>query len=94
MADSAGCGTELARKIDINPNSYTTREQFMHWIVRTLYLEGNGNAVVYPDTRAGIITGPEPDSTGAGVVHSGRLGVQSHHLTARSMPQTRSCILY
>lgn len=46
---------ELARKIDINPNQYTTREQFIHWIVRTLYLEGNGNAVVYPDTRAGII---------------------------------------
>ena len=27
---------ELSRKIDINPNSYTTREQFIHWIVRTL----------------------------------------------------------
>ena len=38
---------ELSRKIDINPNSYTTREQFMHWIVRTLSLEGHGNAVVY-----------------------------------------------
>ena len=53
---------ELARKIDINPNSYTTREQFMHWIVRTLYLEGNGNAVVYPDTRAGIIRDLNPVS--------------------------------
>lgn len=51
---------ELARKIDIEPNSYTTREQFIHWIVRTLYLEGNGNAVVYPDSRAGIIRDLNP----------------------------------
>lgn len=51
---------ELSRKIDINPNSYTTREQFMHWIVRTLYLEGNGNAVVYPNTRAGILRDLNP----------------------------------
>ena len=45
----------LARKIDIDPNSYTTREQFIHWVVRTMYLEGNGNAVVWPYTRAGNI---------------------------------------
>ena len=51
---------ELSRKIDINPNSYTTREQFIHWIVRTLYLEGNGNAVVWPNTRAGIIRDLDP----------------------------------
>ena len=51
---------ELARKIDIEPNSYTTREQFVHWIVRTMYLEGNGNAVVYPDSRAGIIRDLNP----------------------------------
>lgn len=51
---------ELSRKIDINPNRYTTRAGFIHWIVRTLYLEGNGNAVVYPDTRAGIIRDLNP----------------------------------
>ena len=51
---------ELSRKIDINPNSYTTREQFIHWIVRNLYLEGNGNAVVWPNTRAGIIRDLNP----------------------------------
>lgn len=45
----------LARKIDIDPYRYTTREQFIHWIVRTMYLEGNGNAVVWPYTRAGVI---------------------------------------
>lgn len=51
---------ELSRKIDISPNSYTTREQFIHWVVRTLYLEGNGNAVVWPNTRAGIIRDLNP----------------------------------
>lgn len=50
----------LSRKIDINPNSYTTREQFIHWIVRTLYLEGNGNAVVYPNSRSGYIRDLNP----------------------------------
>lgn len=55
----------LARKIDIEPNEYSTREQFVHWIVRTMYLEGNGNAVVYPESRAGYIRNlnPIPPST-------------------------------
>ena len=51
---------ELSRKIDINPNENMTRAQFIHWIVRTLYLEGNGNAVVWPNTRAGIIRDLQP----------------------------------
>lgn len=51
---------ELSRKIDIAPNRYTTREQFVHWIVRTLYLEGNGNAVVWPNTKNGIIQDLNP----------------------------------
>ena len=73
---------ELSRKIDIDPNSYTTREQFVQWIVRTLYLEGNGNAVVWPNTRAGIIrdltpippalTSFMPDGWGYRVVIDGR----------------------
>ena len=73
---------ELSRKIDIDPNSYTTREQFIQWIVRTLYLEGNGNAVVWPNTRAGIIrdltpippalTSFIPDGWGYRVVIDGR----------------------
>ena len=73
---------ELARKIDVNPNANMTREQFMHWIVRTLYLEGNGNAVVWPQTRAGILrdlqpippalTSFTPDGWGYRVVIDGR----------------------
>lgn len=51
---------ELSRKLDINPNRYMTRAAFVHWIVRTLYLEGNGNAVVWPRTRAGILQDLQP----------------------------------
>lgn len=53
---------ELSRKIDINPNQYMTRAAFIHWIVRTMYLEGNGNAVVWPKTRRGIIQDLNPVS--------------------------------
>lgn len=46
---------ELSRKVDINPNSNMTRSAFIQWIIRTLMLDGNGNAVVYPQTRRGIL---------------------------------------
>ena len=44
---------DMARRLDVNPNPYMTRAAFMEWIVRTLYLEGNGNAVVWPVTEGG-----------------------------------------
>ena len=46
---------ELARKVDIDPCSTMTRSTFVAWIVRTLMLEGNGNCVVYPQTRRGLL---------------------------------------
>lgn len=46
---------ELSRKIDINPNSYMGRSNFVQWIVKTMFLGGDGNAVVWPSTRAGYI---------------------------------------
>lgn len=51
---------ELSRKVDINPNQYMTRSAFVQWIVRTMLLEGDGNAVVYPCTRGGILRDLQP----------------------------------
>lgn len=51
---------ELSRKVDINPNSNMTRSAFVHWIVKTLMLDGNGNAVVWPETSRGILRDLNP----------------------------------
>jgi len=45
----------LSEVVDIRPNRYMTRSNFVHWIIRTLYLEGNGNSVVYPFTEGGYL---------------------------------------
>ena len=51
---------ELSRKVDIDPNQYMTRSAFVQWIVKTMMLDGNGNAVVYPETRRGILRDLRP----------------------------------
>lgn len=51
---------ELSRKIDINPNNNMTRSAFVQWIVRTLFLDGDGNAVVYPKSSRGILKNLNP----------------------------------
>lgn len=45
----------LSRKVDITPNRYMTRMTLISYIVRTLLLEGNGNAVVVPRTKDGFL---------------------------------------
>lgn len=46
---------ELSRKVDIYPNEYMTRKTFMSSVIRSLLLEGDGNAVVLPDYRNGYL---------------------------------------
>lgn len=46
----------MSRLVDIEPNHYMNRSNFIQWIVRTLYLEGRGNAVVWPRTDRGTLT--------------------------------------
>lgn len=47
----------LSRKIDIEVNGIQTRTALMSSIVRTLLLEGAGNAIVWPKTEGGLIEG-------------------------------------
>lgn len=51
---------ELSRKMDINPYSNMTRSLFIQWIVVTMYLYGDGNAVVYPQFRRGYLRDLKP----------------------------------
>lgn len=51
---------ELSRKIDINPNENMTRTTFIQWIVQTLFLYGDGNAVVWPQFRRGYLQDLKP----------------------------------
>lgn len=45
----------LSNVVDITPNRYMTRSNFVSWIVRTMLLEGGGNAVVMPVTNRGYL---------------------------------------
>ena len=51
---------ELSRLVDIEPNRYMNRSNFIQWIIRTLYLEGRGNAVVWPRTQDGVLRDLQP----------------------------------
>lgn len=51
---------ELSRAIDINPEPRLTRQKWMEFIVMTLLLYGDGNAIVRPHTWQGILQSLEP----------------------------------
>ena len=53
---------ELSRMIDITPFQTMTRMQWMTAIVMNLILHGDGNSVIVPHTREGLLTGLEPIS--------------------------------
>ena len=51
---------EISEIVDIRPNRNMTRSNFVQWIVKTMLLDGNGNAVVWPTTRRGVLRELQP----------------------------------
>lgn len=51
---------ELSKKVDIYPNRYMTRKTFIFTIIRSLLLEGDGNAVVLPRYKNGLLDDMAP----------------------------------
>ena len=74
---------ELSRMIDITPYSGGTRQQFIKFIVMTLLLYGNGNAIVRPVTDGGYLRNLEPIAASrVGYISSGR----SYKITIDGVP--------
>ena len=44
---------DISDVVDIEPNRYMTRSNLVQWIIRTMLLDGRGNAVVWPRTENG-----------------------------------------
>ena len=74
LMENAGDGdrrivNELSRMIDISPCGNMSRTTWMTAIVMNLLLYGNGNSVVVPHTRDGLLESLEP-------IAAGRVGFQ------------------
>lgn len=51
---------ELSKQIDISPNKNMTRSTFIQWIIKTLFLGGEGNAIIFPKFSKGLLKSLEP----------------------------------
>ena len=51
---------ELSAKLDINPNPYMTRKNFIEAVVMNLLLYGDGNSIVRVNTQDGYLGSLEP----------------------------------
>lgn len=51
---------ELAKFMDIHPYSLGSRRSLINWIIRYMYLAGNGNAYAMPITQGGYLSDLRP----------------------------------
>ena len=51
---------ELSRKIDIDPNSYMTRSNFLTIVIMNMLLYGRGNSIVRVNTKKGLLESLDP----------------------------------
>lgn len=82
---------ELSKKIDINPNQYMTRKTFMAALVRSLLLEGDGNAIVLPKYRDGLIEDLVPIPVGHYALQSDGYG---YHVQINGVSLAASEVLH
>jgi len=59
---------ELSRKIDINPNKYTSRKNWVYSVVRNILLDGKGNSIQIPHFVNGYLDDIEPMNMGAVII--------------------------
>lgn len=51
---------ELSRKIDIDPNKYMTRSNFLTIVIMNMLLYGRGNSIVRVNTKKGLLESLDP----------------------------------
>lgn len=83
---------ELSRAIDINPAPNLTRAKWMEFIVMTLLLYGDGNAVVLPHTWDGTIQSLEPIA--ADRVNFEPIGYRDYRISIDGKPRRPEDILH
>ena len=86
----------LSRKIDIDPYSGGTRASWVAWIVQTLFLGGDGNAVVLPVTRGGQIEDlvPIPPELVSFTPHVDELGFTGYTVFIDGLPFDPADVLH
>ena len=84
----------LSRVVDITPNRYMTRSNFVQWIINTLYLDGNGNAVVLPRTRDGYLDALHPVPAALASFVQRGLGFDDYEVLISGMPYNPENLLH
>lgn len=84
----------FSKKLDIDPNPYTTRKTFIEFVVRTLLLEGEGNAFVLPVTKSGYLEGLYPVPACQASVFQGNTLTDGYTVYINGIPHNPANLLH